>query len=136
VILRLSGIYGPSRGYWLQQFLRGEAQIEGAGDRLLNMIHREDVIGAAIAALERAERGSIFNVSDSEPATQRIVFEWLAQRLSKPLPPVIPAEAAEPRRRGATSKRISNLKLRTELGYALKFPTFREGYEAELQRLV
>jgi nucleoside-diphosphate-sugar epimerase len=135
VILRLSGIYGPGRGYWLQQFLQGEARIEGAGDRFLNMIHREDVIGTAIVALEKAEGGSIFNVSDSEPATQRTVFEWLAQRLNKPLPPVIPAEAAESRRRGATSKRISNLKLRNELGYGLKFPTFREGYEAELQRL-
>src|SRR5262249_11818162 len=41
VILRVAGIYGPGRGHWFNQFLKNEAQIEGKGDRILNMIHRD-----------------------------------------------------------------------------------------------
>src|SRR5688572_24872083 len=37
VILRVAGIYGPARGYWLKQFLNHEARIEGKGERHLNM---------------------------------------------------------------------------------------------------
>ena len=129
VVLRLAGIYGPGRGYWLKQFLSGEAQLE-ADERFLNMIHRDDAVGAILAALERGKSGSVYNVSDNEPASQRTIFTWLAQRLNRPLPPV----ASEPkaRRRGATNKRISNRRLREELGCTLRYPTFREGYAAEL----
>ena len=60
VILRLAGIYGPGRGYWFKQYLKNEACIEGAGTRLLNMIHRDDAAGAIIAALqERPPRRSL-----------------------------------------------------------------------------
>jgi hypothetical protein len=34
-----------------------------------------------------------------------------------------------------TNKRVSNRKLKMELGYKFKYPTFREGYRAELRRL-
>ena len=57
VILRLAGIYGPDRGYWFRQYLRNEAQIEGSGARILNMIHRDDVAGAIIAALKSGRAG-------------------------------------------------------------------------------
>ena len=39
------------------------------------------------------------------------------------------------RKRGVTNKAVSNRKLREELGYQLKYPTFREGYAAEITRL-
>src|SRR5262245_38675146 len=54
VILRVAGIYGPGRGHLFQQFLRGEASITGEGSRYLNMIHRDDVVRAIIAALHKA----------------------------------------------------------------------------------
>jgi nucleoside-diphosphate-sugar epimerase len=134
MVLRCAGIYGPGRGYWLQQFLRGEAAIEGNGERWLNMIHREDVGLAIMAALERGQPGSVYNVVDDEPVQQRELFGWLAGRLGKPLPESVP-ESSVVRRRGVTNKRISNTKLRRELGCKLRYPTFREGYEAELRRL-
>jgi len=34
-----------------------------------------------------------------------------------------------------TNKRVSNRKLKMELGYQFKYPTFRQGYTAEIQRL-
>jgi nucleoside-diphosphate-sugar epimerase len=133
VILRVAGIYGPGRGYWLQQFLNGQAQIEGTGDRILNMIHRKDVVGAIIAALESGRPGAVYNVVDNEPVRQLELFRWLSARLNQPLPPSGPEEAA--RRRGLTNKKVSNQKLREQLGYHLKYSTFREGFSAELARL-
>jgi nucleoside-diphosphate-sugar epimerase len=135
IILRLSGIYGPGRGYWLRQFLSGEARLEGDGRRVLNMVHREDVVGAVVAALERGTPGTIYNVTDNEPVTQSALFRWLAARLGRPFPPPAEADLIATRRRGVTNKRVSNLRLREELGYALKYPTFREGFEAELRSL-
>jgi nucleoside-diphosphate-sugar epimerase len=135
VILRLAGIYGPQRGYWMRQFLRGEAQIEGRGDRILNMIHRYDVIGVIKAALKDAPSGRVFNVADNEPVTQLELFEWLSQRLGRPLPPTVSELSLGSRRRGVTNKRVSNSRLRDELGYEFKYPTFREGYEAELSQI-
>jgi nucleoside-diphosphate-sugar epimerase len=132
VILRLSGIYGPGRGYWLRQVLAGEARIEGDGSRVLNMIHRDDAVGAILAALERGEPGRIYNVTDDAPVTQGELLSWLAAKSGRPQPPAIPIGAADPRRRGLTSKRISNRRLREELGFRPAYPTYREGYAAEL----
>src|SRR5204862_422469 len=106
VILRLAGIYGPDRGYWLKQFLNGEARMEGDGSRILNMIHRDDVVGAIIAALKQSPVPEVFNVVDNEPVTQLDLFKWLAEKLGRPLPSQ--AEVESRRRRGVTNKRVSN----------------------------
>ncbi len=135
VILRVAGIYGPARGHSFKQFLRGEARIEGDGARWLNMIHRDDVIGAIIAALERGTPGEIYNAADNEPVTQLNFFVWLAAELQKPLPPSLAMEAGAGRKRGATNKRVSNAKLLAELNYQFQFPNFRAGYAAEIARL-
>jgi nucleoside-diphosphate-sugar epimerase len=133
LILRLAGIYGPGRGYWLKQFLAGEARMEGDGGRVLNMIHRDDVVGAILAALERGQPGAVYNVADDEPVTQRELFAWLARVLDRPLPLSAPVELSAARKRGLTSKRVSNHRLRVELGCRLQYPTIREGFAAELQ---
>ncbi len=135
VILRLAGIYGPERGYWFRQYLKGEARIEGSGGRILNMIHRDDVAGAIIAALKAGQPGDVYNVVDDEPVAQLAFFQWLADTLGRELPPSVPEAPGEPRKRGATNKRVSNRRLKLELGYPLKYPTFREGYAAEIRRL-
>jgi nucleoside-diphosphate-sugar epimerase len=134
-ILRVAGIYGPDRGFWLRQFLRGEARIPGDGQRWMNMAHRDDIVQAILAALERGRPGRVYNVCDSEPVTHRAFFEWLAGRLGRPVPPFAAEEPAARRQRGLTNKRISNRRLREELGVHLAFPSYREGYEAELLRL-
>lgn len=132
VILRLAGIYGPGRGYWLRQFLSGEARLEGDGSRILNMVHRDDVIGAVEAGLDRGATGSIYNVVDNEPVSQFDLFGWLAQKTGRGMPASAPAPAGLQSRRGATNKRISNRKLTAELNYRFRYPTFREGFSAEL----
>ena len=135
IILRLAGIYGPGRGHLFHQFLRGEARLAGDGSRLINMIHRDDAVGAILAALGRGAPGDVYNVSDDEPVTQRDFFLWLGTRLGLPLPPTVdPAEMAG-RKRGVTNKRVGNRKLRLALGAELKYPTFRQGYAAEIAGL-
>ncbi|HEY5231964.1 MAG TPA: SDR family oxidoreductase [Verrucomicrobiae bacterium] len=133
VILRVAGIYGPGRGHWVKQFLRGEARIEGDGSRWLNMIHRDDVVGCIIAALKDGRTGEIYNAADDEPMSQLNFFAWLAETLGKPLPPFVP-ETPDERKRGVTAKRVSNAKLRVELNYEFRFPDFRAGYKAEIAR--
>lgn len=136
VILRLAGIYGPGRGHWFKQFLRGEARLEGDGSRFLNMIHRDDVVGAIIAALQGgAPVPSVFNVVDDEPVMQRDFFAWLAGQLGKPMPPSVSADAEANRKRGVTNKRVSNQRLKKMLGYQFKYPTFRQGYAAEIEQM-
>ena len=135
VILRVAGIYGPERGHWFKQFLKDEARMEGDGSRFLNMIHRDDLIGCIIAALKSGRAGEIYNAADDEPVNQLHFFQWLAQALDKPLPPSEPENPAENRKRGVTNKRVSNRRLKMELGYQFKYPNFRKGYSAELLRL-
>ena len=135
VLLRVAGIYGPERGYYLRQFLNHEARLEGAGDRYLNMIHRDDVAGAIQAALQDARPGEIYNAVDDEPVTLATCFGWLAETLGQRLPPSVAADPETIRKRGVTSKRVSNRKLRVELGYQFHYPDFRAGYAAEIQRL-
>jgi nucleoside-diphosphate-sugar epimerase len=135
VILRVAGIYGPDRGHWFKQFLRNEATLNGDGARFLNMIHRDDVAGCIIAALQNGQPGEIYNAADDEPVCQLHFFEWLARTLHKPMPASEPENAEVTRRRGVTNKRVSNRKLKMELGHPFKYPTFREGYSAELLRL-
>jgi nucleoside-diphosphate-sugar epimerase len=135
VILRVAGIYGPDRGHWFKQFLKDAAHIEGDGSRNLNMIHRDDLVGCIIAALKNGRGGEIYNAVDDEPVSQLHFFQWLAQAVDKPLPPSVPEDPGGYRRRGATNKRVSNRKLKMELGHLFKYPTFRQGYSAELLRL-
>ena len=133
LILRVAGIYGPERGQWFKQFLKGQAQIEGNGSRFLNMIHRDDLVGCIIAALKNGRAGEIYNAVDDEPVTQLNFFQWLAETLGKNLPSPTPENLE--RRRGVTNKRVSNAKLKAELKYEFQFPDFRAGYAAEIARL-
>jgi nucleoside-diphosphate-sugar epimerase len=135
VILRVAGIYGPDRGHWFKQFLKNEAFIEGDGSRFLNMIHRDDLVGCIIAALKSGRAGEIYNAVDDEPVSQKNFFEWLAGTLGKYPPPSVPENSVENRKRGMTNKRVSNRKLKMELGCQFKHPNFRIGYSAELLRL-
>ncbi|MFO1457958.1 MAG: SDR family oxidoreductase [Verrucomicrobiota bacterium] len=133
-VLRVAGIYGPGRGHLLQQFLRGEARIQGTGARWINMIHRDDAAGALIAALERGRPGEIYNAVDGEPVSQLEFLTWLSGRLQRPLPPVATEVELATRKRGLTHKRVRNQKLRSETGWSPSYPTFREGYAPELKR--
>ena len=126
-VARLAGIYGPARSVLLKKFFSGEAVIEGDGARVINQVHRDDIAAALTHLLEKDARG-IFNVSDDEPMTQREIYEWLAEHFGKPLPPT--GQIDPNRKRGWTSKRVSNARLRA-LGWTPRFPSFRDAVASD-----
>lgn len=128
IVCRLSGIYGPGRSVILKKFLLGEAVIEEDGRRFLNQIHRADAAAAILhlidlTSLQQATHtvGNIFNVSDSNPLSQREIYEALATHFQRPLPPTGPRDLN--RKRGWTHKQVSNERMR-KLGWQLRYPSF------------
>jgi nucleoside-diphosphate-sugar epimerase len=121
-VLRLAGLYGPGRCVVLRKFFDGSAVLEDGGHRILNQIHRADAASAAVHLLGLGQAaGQIYNVADDVPASQRETYNALADQFHRPLPP----EGAKPegRKRGWTSKRVSNAKLRAT-GWSPVFPSF------------
>jgi nucleoside-diphosphate-sugar epimerase len=135
VVLRVAGIYGPERGHLFKQYLKNEAKIPGAGARIINMIYRDDLVETIIAALKNGRPGEIYNVVDDEPVSLLHFYRWLAETLGKWMPPFVPEEEAPERKRALTSKKVQNRKMKVELGVQLKYPTYRQGYTAEIRRL-
>ena len=126
IVLRVSGIYGPDRGHLYRQFLKGEAVITGNPNRWMNMVHRDDVIGYILAAMETADPGTVLNATDNEPVTQQDFSQWLADQLDRPLPPQKPDVISH--KRAQTNKRVANSYAREILSWTPKYPTWREGY--------
>lgn len=135
VILRVAGIYGPERGYYFQQYLKNEAKIPGKGERFVNMIHLDDVVGILIAALKNGRAGEVYNAVDDEPVALVHLYRWLSEALGKWMPPFLPEDQMAERKRGVTNKKVSNRRAKMELGYNFLHPTFRQGYTAEMIRL-
>lgn len=135
VILRVAEIYGPDRMPILDRFLRNEVILPGRGRRHLNMIHRQDVLGAVQVALRAGRPGEVYNVVDQEPVTETHFFSWLAETVGKWMPRFGPEETDPERLRVAIDHKVSQRRLTMELGYRLVHPTFRQGYTAEIKRL-
>jgi nucleoside-diphosphate-sugar epimerase len=133
-ILRLAGIYGPDRNA-LRQVARGQARRIVKPGQVFNRIHVGDIAQAIDAALANRAAG-VFNVADDEPAPPGDPIAFAAQLLGRDPPPEIPfAEAAPSLSPLALSfwqecRRVSNAKLKRELGMTLQFPTYREGLRA------
>ncbi len=127
IVARLAGIYGPGRSVLLRKFFSGEAVIEGDGMRFVNQVHRDDIASALRVLIEKRAAG-IYNVSDDAPMPQREIYTWLAERFARHLPPSGPIDPN--RKRGWTSKRVSNAKLRA-LGWTPQFPSFFDAVERQ-----
>jgi nucleoside-diphosphate-sugar epimerase len=135
VVLRVAGIYGPDRGHLFKQYLKNETKIPGQGARIINMIHRDDLVEVIIAALKNGRAGEIYNAVDDEPVSLLHFYRWLSETLGKWMPPFASEEEEPERKRAITSKKVQNRKIKVELGAQLKYPTFRQGYTAEIRRL-
>jgi nucleoside-diphosphate-sugar epimerase len=123
IVARLSGLYGPGRSVLMRKFLSGRAVIEGDGLRWINQIHRDDAARAIVHLLTKPTTPGTYNVTDSTPATQFEVYSWLADYFHRPLPRMGPLDLE--RKRGWTSKRVSNAKL-CETGWQPAFPAYRD----------
>lgn len=132
-IFRLGGIYGPGQNM-LVNLANGTARRIVKPGQYFSRIHVDDIAGALEASLERPRAGGIYNVVDDEPAPPQDVVAYGAAVLGVEPPPEIPFEKAElsPMARAfyADNKRVSNARLRGELGYGLLYPTYREALRA------
>lgn len=132
-ILRLGGIYGPGRNPVLQLRAGTARRIVKPG-QVFNRIHVADIAQAVLAAFERAPAGRIYNVVDDLAAPPQDVVAYAAALIGVEPPPEIPFEEADLSPMGrsfySNNKRVSNARLRAELGVDLLFPTYREGLGA------
>jgi nucleoside-diphosphate-sugar epimerase len=130
VVLRFAGIYGPGR-LLRGQALRAGEPLVGDPEKWLNLIHVEDGASAVLAADERGRPGEVYNVADDRPVRRRDFYDFLARLLGAPEPRFVPPapDAPLPGHERA-NRRVSNRRLRQELGVALRYPTYREGLPA------
>lgn len=127
-LVRLSGLYGPGR-YGVVERVRSGRLSLGPGDGIwTNWCHLADAVALVLAALDRGRDGAIYHGSDADPATRRVLVEWVAQRFGFAAHRRTDLDPA-PSRRGGTNRRISGARTRAELGLELQFPSFREGLE-------
>ncbi|MFD2257482.1 NAD-dependent epimerase/dehydratase family protein [Luteolibacter algae] len=128
IVARLAGIYGPGRSVLLRKFLSGEAVIEEDGSRYINQVHRDDIARAVfhLIDLQKFPGGQIFNVCDSVTMSQLEVYQGLARRFGRDLPPRGPRDMN--RKRGWTHKQVSNEKLRRS-GWEPIYPGFLDAVE-------
>jgi nucleoside-diphosphate-sugar epimerase len=130
--LRLAGIYGPGRNA-LQNLRAGTARRIVKPGQVFNRIHVED-IARAIDAAFAIDRAGIWNVCDDEPGPPQDVIAYAANLMGITPPPELAFDDAEmsPMARSfyATNNRVSNIRLKQELGVELAFPTYRDGLAA------
>ncbi len=138
-IFRLAGIYGPGRNA-LETVLAGKARIIDKPDQVFSRIHVEDIATAVFASMQAATappgRVEIFNVCDDAPCSPGTVIAYACELLGLPVPTPMSIEQAELSAMGrsfyADNKRVSNEKLKDQLGWSPAFPTYREGLAALL----
>ncbi|MFO0809858.1 MAG: SDR family oxidoreductase [Gemmataceae bacterium] len=121
--LRFAGIYGPGRFLRTESIKLGEP-VPGNPDAWLNLIHVEDGARAVMAAIRCGASGEVYNVVDNEPVKRHDYFVHLARLVGAP--PVVFAPE-QPSRGRTTNRRVSNRRMREQLGVELIYPTYREG---------
>ncbi|WP_207102656.1 SDR family oxidoreductase [Paracoccus shandongensis] len=134
-IFRLAGIYGPGRGPF-QKVRNGTARRIIKPGQVFSRIHAADIAQVLLASLDRPAPGTAYNVCDDDPAPPQDVLAHAADLLGLPPPPEVPFDKAEmtPMARSfyADSKRVSNRRIKEDLGVRLRYPDYRSGLAAVL----
>lgn len=132
-VFRLAGIYGPGRSA-LDTVRAGRAKRVHKPGQVFSRIHVDDIVAVLLASIAQPNPGTAYNVCDDEPAPPAEVVEHACRLLGVDPPPLVPFDEAElgPMARSfwADSKRVSNRRIREELGVTLAYPTYREGLGA------
>ncbi len=132
-VFRLPGIYGPGRSVF-DQLANGTARRIDRPGHVFSRIHVDDIVGAVQAAMARPTALGVFNLVDDLAAEPRAVTEFACDVLAITPPPLTSFDPAAltPMARSfwADSKRVSNARMKAELGYALRYPDYRSGLSA------
>lgn len=135
-IVRPAGIYGPGRTL-RRRIEEGRYHLVEGVEAFSNRVHVEDLVTALVASWRRGSPGRLYNACDDRPHPTSEYGRLHAEALGVELPRISLPEARErysEKRlaRKLASKRVSNHRLREELGVELRYPTVAEGVPAAL----
>jgi nucleoside-diphosphate-sugar epimerase len=135
IALRYGNFYGAANDGLIWPVRKRQFPIVGSGDGVSSFIHLEDAAAAAVLALEH-EGPAIYNIVDDEPAPVREWLPVLADALGAKPPRHFPVWlarlfAGEPGVvLGTEARGASNAKAKRELGWTLRYPSWRQGFAA------
>ena len=136
-ILRLPGIYGPGRSP-LAAIRSGDVTPVDQPGQMFCRIHVDDLAGACWHLMHRAaagQRPTVVNISDNRPASRLELQRFAAHLLGCTLPAAIPFREARVTMSPmalsfwADNRKVSNARLRDELGYTFLHPDFSSGLQ-------
>ena len=139
IALRYGGFYGGADDTVTRAVRKRRFPIIGDGEGVTSWIHLDDAAAATVAALEHPGAG-IYNIVDDEPAPAREWLPVLADALAAKPPRHVPVWLVrllmgEDAVMGATQSRgASNAKAKRELGWTLRYPSWRQGFAAAYGR--
>jgi nucleoside-diphosphate-sugar epimerase len=140
VVLRLAGIYGPSRVPFLKELSSG-SPIEVPSTGYLNLVHVDDAATVVLAASRTANNTAtprtgpqLYNVSDGVPVARHDFYREVTRLINAPPPQFVEADPDSPRAlRARGNRRVRNDKMLAELGVSLTYPDYRAGLAAILE---
>jgi 2-alkyl-3-oxoalkanoate reductase len=146
VILRGGAFYAADSGHtrmMIQRTRQGLMRVPGNGRQFLSLIHIDDMAAAVVAATvaEEVPADAVYNVVDDEPVRMGALFAFLADRLGRKRPGSVPRWLARlVMGKPVTetlylSVRVSNARTKEGLGWAPRFPTYREGFDQVMREL-
>jgi 2-alkyl-3-oxoalkanoate reductase len=138
--LRYGWFYGAPGDSFPDLVRSRKLPIVGGGEGVWSLVHVEDAAAATVLAVEQGAHG-IYNVADDEPVPVRELLPELALILGGSPPRRVPAWlgrifAGEVGVIAMTELRgVSNAKAKRELGWRLRYPSWRQGF-ADVGRAV
>lgn len=132
-VFRLAGIYGPGRSA-LDAVKAGNTRRIDKPGHAFNRVHIDDIVQTLMASMAQPNAGRAYNVADDLPAQSHEVIGYAYELMGKEPPPVIPFDMADqaPMARSfyLDNKRVSNKRIKQELGVKLKHPDYKSGLRA------
>jgi 2-alkyl-3-oxoalkanoate reductase len=133
IALRYGGFYGAPNDGLVEPVRKRRFPIVGNGGGIWSFIHVDDAAAATVLALEH-DGPAIYNIVDDEPAPVREWLPALADALgAKPprhvprwLARIVAGEGAV--MTGTEVRGASNAKAKRELGWTLRYPSWRQGF--------
>jgi nucleoside-diphosphate-sugar epimerase len=133
IALRYGGFYGAADDGLVEPVRTRRFPIVGDGGGVSSFIHLDDAAAATVLALHH-DGPAIYNIVDDEPAPVRDWLPVLAEALGAEPPRRFPrwlarlfaGEAAV--MMGTESRGASNAKAKRELGWTLRYPSWRGGF--------
>jgi nucleoside-diphosphate-sugar epimerase len=120
----------------LDDLRKGRAKRIDKPGQVFSRIHVADIVETLRASIARPNPGAVYNVCDDEPASPEAVILYAATLLAIEPPPLLPFATAELSAMARSfyddNKRVSNRRIKEELGVRLRYPSYKEGLKAIL----